>query len=171
MVPIAFLQRHRIVLWLLRSVAVFRVKYVSFVSPVFAVLFVNDQLTCLIGKGKSRNEHIILFLPVKLHLWKGDMFTLCVLEGGWHKSVTNSRYLRGFCVGIATFMYGVPIIATFMYGVPMDPLEFTELQSSVNIRMWVTWVFSRAVFLKMQIVLDKNCERNGRTQVTGCGVC
>jgi hypothetical protein len=62
-------------------------------------------------------------------------------------------------------------VATFMYGVPMDPLEFTLLQSSVNVRLWVAQVFSRAVFLKMQKILDKNCERNGRTQVTGCRSC
>ena len=28
-------------------------------------------------------------------------------------------------------------IATFMYGVPVDPLEFIVLQSSVDVRMWV----------------------------------
>jgi hypothetical protein len=43
------------------------------------------------------------------------MFTLCLLEGGWHVSATKSRDLLGFCVGIAMFMYGVP----------MGPLEFT----------------------------------------------
>jgi len=36
--------------------------------------------------------------------------------------------------------------------------------------MWFARVSSRAVFFKMQKTLDKNCERNGRTQVTGYGV-
>jgi hypothetical protein len=58
-----------------------------------------------------------------------------------------------------------------MYGVPVDPLEFILLQSSINVRMWVARVFFGAVFLKMQKILDKNCERNGGTQVTGCGIC
>jgi len=35
--------------------------------------------------------NIILFLTVKC--------TLCVLEGGWHESVTQSRDVRWFCVG------------------------------------------------------------------------
>jgi hypothetical protein len=63
------------------------------------------------------------------------------------------------------------LVLRWVYEVSVDPLEFIVLQSSINVRTWVVWVFSRVVFLKMQKILDTNCERNGRTQITGCGIC
>ena len=52
----------------------------------------------------------------------GHVYAL-TFEGGWNESVTKSRDLRGFCVGIVTVMHDVPV----------DPLEFIHLQPSISV--------------------------------------
>jgi hypothetical protein len=49
------------------------------------------------------------------------------LEGGWHELLQNHVTCAGFALGIATFIYDVPV----------DPLEFIVLRSSINVLMWV----------------------------------
>jgi hypothetical protein len=114
------------------------------------------QLTCPIRKRKSGNEHIILFFTVNSRLWQWDMFTFCGLKADGMRLLQDHVTCAGSALGVRCF-WG----STWIYCIAV-------INKCSNVGCLSC--LSRRV-LKMQKILDTNCERNGRTQITGCGIC